>query len=261
MYRAVPASSDRYRLAEGPVWDAERQRVLWVDIPTGRVHTGALVGDQVEPQDMFDFDGTVGAVVCSAAGELLVAGTRRLYTVATDGTTTPGPQLIPDGKNSRFNDGGCDPAGRLLIGSMALDDRRNDEQLLRIEDSGQAVVLDDDLTLSNGLAWSPDGAAFYSIDTTPGVIAVRSYDSRTGATGERRKFLHIADGNPDGMCIDIDGNLWVAIWGAGQVRCYSPRRRAAGDHRCAGTEHVQRRVRRTRARHAADHERVERAVR
>jgi sugar lactone lactonase YvrE len=221
-YRAVCASQQVHGLAEGPVWDAERQRLLWVDISAGRVHTGTLHDDQVKTDDSLSFPGTVGAAVCSARGELLVAGARHLYTVAADGTTSIGPQLIADAKLSRFNDGGCDPAGRFLVGSMSLDGRVNDEQLLRIEDDGEVSVIDDDLSLSNGLAWSPDGVAFYSIDTTPGVVAVRSYDIRTGATGERREFLHIADGSPDGMCVDADGNLWIAIWGGGQVRCFAP---------------------------------------
>jgi sugar lactone lactonase YvrE len=221
-FRAAPASPDTYTLAEGPVWDAERQRILWVDISEGHVHTGVLDGDLIEPREQFAFPRTVGTVACSAAGGLLVAGRRHLYTAAADGTTTSALQLIADDNSSRLNDGGCDPAGRFLVGSMALDERRNQESLFRIEDTGQVTVLDDDLSLSNGLAWAPDGATFYSIDTTPGVVWMRSYESGSGACGERRQILHVPDGHPDGMCVDVEGNLWIAIWGAGQVRCYSP---------------------------------------
>jgi sugar lactone lactonase YvrE len=226
---ATPASSHTYVLAEGPVWDAARQRVLWVDINAGLVLVGDLQGTEVIERQRLSFPGTVGAVVCSAAGELLVAGSQELFSIAPDVgpaggpvATVPGPTLIPPGKNSRLNDGGCDPAGRFVVGSLALDDRQDDEQLLRVEDSGQITVIDDHLALSNGLAWSPDGTWFYSVDTTPGLIWIRSYDSTSGHYGERRVFLKITDGHPDGMCVDAEGNLWVAVWGAGAVRCFSP---------------------------------------
>jgi sugar lactone lactonase YvrE len=228
-YLATPASTDTYVLAEGPVWDAARERVLWVDINGRQVLTGHLQGAEIIEDQRLSFSETIGAVVCSAVGELLVAGSRGLFSVPPDavhaeGTvaTVPGPTLIPPGKNSRLNDGGCDPAGRFLVGSIALDDRQDDEQLLRVEDTGQITVIDDHLGLSNGLAWSPDGTWFYSIDTTQRLIWIRSYDSASGHYGERREFLKITDGNPDGMCVDAEGNLWVAVWGACAVRCFSP---------------------------------------
>jgi sugar lactone lactonase YvrE len=229
-YQARPASSQIYVLAEGPVWDDVRQRLLWVDINAGQVLTGTVQDDKILEAQRLSFPGTVGTVVCSAVGELLVAGPRGLFTVPAAATadatstvaTVPGPTLIRSDKNSRLNDGGCDPAGRFLVGSMALDDRRDDEQLLRIEDDGQIRVIDDQITLSNGLAWSPDGSRFYSTDTAANLIWIRSYDSASGQCGERRVFLRITDGHPDGMCADAEGNLWVAIWGAGEVRCFSP---------------------------------------
>jgi len=236
-HSANPASDESYVLAEGPVWDGARNRVLWVDINghhvlTGELLTDELQGDRIVETERLSFPGTVGAVVCSAAGELLFAGPRQLLTVGPDGSvaTAPGPDLIPPDKNSRLNDGGCDPSGRFLVGSLNLDDRPDpdntdapdDEQLLRIDPSGRVTVIDDDLGLSNGLAWSPDGSWFYSIDTKPGLIWIRSYDSDSGRYGERRVFLKISNGSPDGMCLDAEGNLWVAIWGAGEVRCFSP---------------------------------------
>ena len=219
---AHPATDVAYVLGEGPVWDAVRQRVLWVDIRAGRVHSGHWRGDRVVPAETWQFDETVGAVGCAESGELLVAGARQLYTVAADGTVSTGARLLPESKNSRTNDGGCDPSGRFLIGTMALDDRVGDEQLLRVEPDGQLTVVDDDLSLSNGLAFSPDGTWFYHIDTTPGLVWVRAHDPLTGVFGPRRELLRVEDANPDGMCLDSLGNLWVAIWGGGQVRCFSP---------------------------------------
>jgi sugar lactone lactonase YvrE len=243
-YSATVASDQVYVLAEGPTWDGLRRRLLWVDINGHHVLSGELDGERVVETGRLTFEGTVGAVACSPAGDLLVAGPHGLITVPAergpsddaDHTAdtarssdpipvepdTGGIRLIPPDRRSRLNDGGCDPAGRFLVGTMALDDRKNQEQLVRIETSGEVTVIDDGLGLSNGLAWSPDGAWFYSIDTDAGLIWVRSYDSASGACGPRREHLRITNGHPDGMCMDAEGNLWVAIWGAGQVRCFSP---------------------------------------
>ncbi len=225
-FRALPTSEQCYGLAEGPVWDGERERVLWVDINAGAVHTGTLSAAGVAHDAVLRLPGTVGAVVCSRQGELLVAGARRLHTVSAEGVVRPGPRILSERTASRLNDGGCDPAGRFLVGSLALDDRRHDEVLVRVGEDGRIVVIDTDLGMSNGLAFTPRGDQLYSIDTTPGIVWVRDYNPATGAVGRRHEFLHLDGDNPDGMCADEEGNLWIAMWGAGQVRCYSP----AGEH-------------------------------
>jgi sugar lactone lactonase YvrE len=220
-FGAAPASDERCILGEGPVWDGDRSRVLWVDIQAGAVHTGTLSGRRVRHDSVLRFPGTVGAVVSSLDGEWLVAGSRRLYTVAPGGSVREGARILAVETPSRLNDGVCDPAGRFLIGSLSLDDREHEEVLVRIDDDG-IVVLDADLGMSNGLAFAPGGAQLYSVDTIPAVVWVRDYDAATGAVGRRRALLQLGDGKPDGLCVDSDGNLWIAMWGAGQVRCYSP---------------------------------------
>jgi sugar lactone lactonase YvrE len=221
-FRAVPASPEIYGLAEGPVWDAPRDRLLWVDINAGAVHAGVLDGDRIEARDRFTIGGTAGAVACSAAGELLVAGARHLYTIGVDGTVTRRQQVVPDDRVARLNDGKCDPAGRFLVGSMTLDEHRGGEVLLRVDHDGRVAVLDDDLSLSNGIGWSPDGTVLYHADSLQRMVWSRGYDTATGAVGERRELVHLDDGSPDGMCVDVQGNIWLAVWGAAQVRCYSP---------------------------------------
>lgn len=225
-FRASVAGAERCTLGEGPVWDGARNRVLWVDISAGAVHTGALDGELLTEESVLELPETVGAVACARDGELLVAGARRLYRVSPEGAVSLGPRLIADETASRLNDGACDPAGRYLVGSLALDKRAHQEVLVRIDAEGRVDTIDDDLGMSNGLAFTPAGDLLYSIDTVSRIVWIRDYDSRTGSVGRRREFLRV-EGSPDGMCVDEAGNLWIAIWGTGQVRCYSP----AGEQR------------------------------
>jgi len=223
VFTATVASDHEYELGESPVWDAARERVLWVDINTGTVFGGHLEGGLVSADTEMRFGETVGTVVCDAQGELLVAGARRLYRVVGDRRAVVHAEVIPASKLSRLNDGACDPEGRFVVGSMALDGRQGEECLYRLEDDGEVAVLDTDLTISNGLAWSPAGDVLYSVDTLPGIIWSRPYDPATGEWGGRAQVLRLDHGGwPDGLCVDTDGNLWVAIWGGGEVRCYTP---------------------------------------
>jgi sugar lactone lactonase YvrE len=142
--------------------------------------------------------------------------------VGPDGRILTSWPVLPSERASRLNDGSCDPAGRFLVGSLSLGERRGDETLVRLEPSGQLMVLDEDLGLSNGLGWSPDGRALYSVDTVPGVLWRREYDGLVGTVGPRQELIRVPDGSPDGLAVDVEGNLWVAVWGAGQVRRYRP---------------------------------------
>lgn len=219
-FTARPASDERYELAEGPYWDAPRERLLWVDILRGLVLEGGLAGDRVEVSRVHRFDGMVGTVVAAEDGSLLVADQERLVVIEPDGTRTPGPRIVLEGAAARTNDGATDPSGRFLIGTLSLGREANRECLYRVDIDGSLFAIDRDLSLSNGLAWSPDGRTFYSVDTLAGIVWKREYSDPLGA---RERFLSIDRGHPDGICVDAEGNLWVAIWGAAEVRKFSPR--------------------------------------
>ncbi len=105
-------------------------------------------------------------------------------------------------------------------------------------------VLDDDLGLSNGLAFSPDDSTLYSVDSVPGRVWRRDYDQVTGSTGERRLLLDLPDCTPDGLTVDADGQLWLAIWGRGEVRRYTPDGALLDDRRGSRAAHHLRRLRR-----------------
>jgi sugar lactone lactonase YvrE len=216
------ATDERYQLAEGPVWDPAGERVLWVDIPAGDVHVGELAGARVVPRASYHVDTTVGAVAAAPGDGLLVAGHHCVFRLAASGAATEVARLIGEGEERRLNDGKCDPHGRFLVGTLALGDKVQ-ESLYQVDPDRGVAVVDEDLQMSNGLAWSPDGRTMYSVDTTPGIVWERPYDPATGRWGNRREAFRVTGGLPDGLCTDADGNLWVAVWGPGQVRHLTPR--------------------------------------
>jgi sugar lactone lactonase YvrE len=218
----VGATDEVFQLAEGPVWDPARQRLLWVDILGGAVLAGALDGDRIQVLGGHRFECMVGAVAVAQDGTLLVAAQERLVVVGTDGSREDGPRVVPAGEPRRLNDGGPDPAGRFVVGTLALDGDSDREVLVRLEADGSLTELDGDLTLSNGLAWSADGRRMYSVDTLRRTVFVRDYDPATGAVGERRVHLRLAEGSPDGIALDAEEHLWIAVHGLGEVRRVAP---------------------------------------
>jgi sugar lactone lactonase YvrE len=216
-----PATEEPYALAEGPVWDAPRRRLLWVDILGGVVLEGALDGGRIAVTGQHRFDRMVGTVVAAVDGTLLVAAQEDLVVLRPDGVREHGPRIVPAGEKRRLNDGATDPAGRFLVGTLSLGGPSSRETLVRW-DGGRITTLDDDLTLSNGLAWSADGRSMYSVDTLRRTVYVRDYHPDDGAVGERRVHLRLTDGYPDGIAADAEDHLWVAVWGAGEIRRFAP---------------------------------------
>jgi sugar lactone lactonase YvrE len=209
-------------LGEGPIWDPVRGTLLWVDIARGIVLEGDLVGGRVRTRSSRTYDVTVGAVTTTRDGGLLVAGARRVLLVDSQGEVTGTVPVIDPSVGSRLNDGGCDPAGRFLVGTLALDGRRGTERLYSIGADARPVLLLADLSLSNGVGFSPDGTRLYLVDSVPGVVHAFEYDTTTGALGRRDTVWTSTGLVPDGLTIDTLGNIWVAFFGAGQVHCLSP---------------------------------------
>jgi sugar lactone lactonase YvrE len=141
---------------------------------------------------------------------------------SADGTLTPLPEVWSD-PGVRMNDGGCDPDGRFYCGSMAYDQRPGAASLYRLDADGSVHVVLRGATISNGLEWSPDGTRAYYNDTSTGRVDLFDYGRDTGLTG-RRPFVILPkeDGAPDGLTVDAEGGIWVALFGGGVVRRYSP---------------------------------------
>jgi sugar lactone lactonase YvrE len=214
---AQPLGTERFVLSEGPVWDPDSTSLTWVDIEAGRILTAQWAdGALSAAPTSIDLGEQVGCAIPLNDGRMLTALTRCLAVIEPDGTTTRSRELIPVG--TRFNDGKIDPHGRLVVGTIALQEPAESQLLLRLEADGTITVLDDDLLLANGLGWSPDGRTMYSIDTLAETIYRRDYGA--GVPGDRSPLVV---GAPfDGMTVDARGNIWVAIWGAGEVRCFDP---------------------------------------
>ncbi|MEE1754470.1 SMP-30/gluconolactonase/LRE family protein [Streptomyces sp. SP18CS02] len=229
---AVPCAPEPGRLTEGPVWHAGRAELLWVDITAGLIHRAPLVArdDDSGLPDLgrrvtLSLDRPVGAIApCASGGLLAAAGTAFLRVDDRGGQSEFAAPVLPDdGTPRRMNDAKCDPQGRLLAGTMAYDVTPGAGALYRLDPGGAVVTLLDSVTISNGLGWSPDGRLMYYADSPTRRVDVFDHDPVTGALSARRPFAGTGPtGEPDGLSVDTEGRVWVAVWGAGQVRAYTP---------------------------------------
>ena len=229
MTTATPLGTESFILSEGPTWDPADGRVTWVDLEAGRILSAPWADERPGLGEVTSVSvgEQVGCVFPIGDGRFLAALTRELAIVDARGVVERSGALTPEG--TRFNDGKVDPAGRLIVGTLALDEEGSDHLLLRLEHDGSITTLDNDLRLSNGLGWSPDGSVFYSIDTPRNTVYRRDYDVASGRVGERSLFIDLVDAHPDGMTVDAGGNLWIAIWGGHEVRCYDASGRRVTD--------------------------------
>lgn len=211
----------RARLGECPVWNADRQQLFWVDVYNHRVHQF----DPATGQDRyFDTGDVVSAVALTPDEHLLIALRDRLaFLNIQTGEITPLYQMeFPHPTDTRLNDGKCDAQGRFWIGSCS--DTAGQAALYRYDPDGSLQIMETGLTISNGLGWSPDGKTFYLTDSPQHHIYAYDFEATTGAIGNRRILIDLTrEGlEPDGLTIDRQGNLWVAIWDGWCIICFNP---------------------------------------
>lgn len=230
-------------LAESPIWDASTQTLLWVDIPAGDVHRF----DPATGQDTATHVGVpVGAVAARRDGGLILAAALGFATL--DEVSGAVDWLWAGALGDRMNDGKCDPAGRFLAGSLTYARAPGACALYRLDPGGlgpggpaepdgpdapggpRVSVLLDGVTLSNGLGWSPAGDLMYFADTPLERVDVMDYGPGTGEPSGRRTFvdLHDVPGRPDGLTVDSEGAVWIAMSRGGAVRRYTPDGRLDG---------------------------------
>jgi sugar lactone lactonase YvrE len=162
-------------------------------------------------------EGTVGAVALTTEGSLLLAAGTQLV---LDGTVIG---AIDDADGVRFNDGAVDADGRFWIGTMALDESPGAGTLYR-SDGGEMSPVLAPVSISNGIDWSLDGTQMYYVDSTAQRIDVFAFDATAGTLSDRRTFAEIdpVDGTPDGLTVDAEGHVWLALWDGWALRRYRP---------------------------------------
>ncbi|MEU3788734.1 SMP-30/gluconolactonase/LRE family protein [Streptomyces fructofermentans] len=207
-------------LGEGPTWDAGGRRLIWIDILGSRVHT---------------YEPDTGRRTVRATGQHVGAAKPRagggLVVNLRDGIGLYGPDGGSEGfrwlrrevvPGRRANDAAVAPDGALWAGTMRYDEAAGGGTLSRVAPDGTAETVLDDVAVSNGTGWSPDGRLMYYIDSPTRRVDVFDFDGRH-ATG-RRPLVSVEDGAgfPDGLTVDADGCVWVALWDGGAVRRYTP---------------------------------------
>jgi sugar lactone lactonase YvrE len=215
-FEAAPAGRRAFALAEGPRYDAARDELLWVDIEAGRLL-------RADPARLDAATETVlgeplGAAAPTTDGGWVLAAGRGLSLLAPDGARTALTELEPAG--NRMNDAACDPQGRFWAGSMAFDETPGAGSLYRLDPGGGVTAVLRGLTIANGLGWSPDGATMYHADSGPGTITAYDFDPGSGEIERPRVIVRPEHGVPDGLAVDDDGLLWVALFGGAAVVRY-----------------------------------------
>jgi sugar lactone lactonase YvrE len=129
-----------------------------------------------------------------------------------------------DKPGNRMNDATCDPQGRLWAGTMAFDFQAGAASLYRIDAEHAVTRVLPDLTISNGMGWSPAGDVMYFIDSTTYGVDAFPFDAASGELGTRERLItfSVDEGMPDGLTVDAEGGIWVALFGGGEVRRYRP---------------------------------------
>jgi sugar lactone lactonase YvrE len=216
----APLGAGPFQLAEGPAWDNLTNTVSFVDVTAGALHRLRLDSGGVETLLQRDEPVTFG--LPHASGGLLVGHGRSVSHLSPSGElTTLIDQLPGTGPDVRVNDAAVDAEGRLVVGTMAYDARTPTGALYVVGLDLKVRVLRDGIVCSNGLGWS--GELMYHADTVARRIDVYRYDAATGTVGPRDLFVAVHNGKPDGLSVDAEGCVWLAVWGGGQVRLYTPR--------------------------------------
>ncbi len=221
-YYSEVLDTTKYSLGEGPYYDPRFDRLSWVDITGNRLWTMTSDGEKRD----FDLGQPIGAAIPlkHSEGFLLAAGDG-LY-IYENGKARLAKDLKKVYKPYwRSNDAKADPMGRIFFGASVRDDDHEAEGALFAYDAaGKAGDADSyvtcvqpDTRIANGMAWSADKKHFFFSDSLEYAVFKYDYDVKTGAISGREPLFDIEGGVPDGMCIDSEDNLWVAVWGGSRI--------------------------------------------
>ena len=207
-------------LGECPIWDERERALWWVD---SRGPSVQRLDPASGAKTALTLPETIGSIAFRERGGLLAATRSGIHfldfaTARLDPAARPEAHL-PD---NRFNDGRCDRAGRFWAGTMSDVKRTAVGSLYRLDATLACTPLRNGIVIPNSLAWSPGGRSMYFADTMRHVIWRYDYDPATGDASSERVFADAAPGRPDGSCVDADGCLWNAEYGASRLVRYTP---------------------------------------
>lgn len=215
----------RLVLGESPLWDHERDQLRLIDILGGTVYRlNPAAGDgAADAADAVEVGVPVGALVPRQRGGHVVAVGPDLLALDGDGRVRPLLRVEP-ADDVRLNDAGCDPAGRLVIGSTAGVEATGRGSLYRVDADHTVHQLRTGTTMSNGIGWSPAGDRLYFAESAEATVHAYPYSVRTGDIGEGEPFVVFGagEGAPDGLAVDVAGGVWIASFGGGFVRRHTP---------------------------------------
>jgi sugar lactone lactonase YvrE len=208
-------------LGEAPVWDPQRMCLVWVDIIGESIH---FFDPDTNEDRVVRVGQPIGSVAPRKRGGLVAATSNGISVLASNGRLESLVGIALDTSRLRMNDGKCDLAGRYWTGTMALDHRTPDSCLYRIGADLKMTTMLTSIVVSNGLGWSPDNRKLYYNDTVARHIDMFDFDLITGAVQNRSHLVEFSErpGWPDGMAVDEQGYLWIAVWGGWSVRRYRP---------------------------------------
>lgn len=210
-------------LGEGPCWHAARGTLWWLDITGRRFFEWDLraAAPRVLPVPQLP-----GSIAPARDGRFVAALHEGLYLVApADGALEPFATLPDhDPRQFRCNDGKVDPQGRFWAGTLSLTGRTGQSRLFRVGADRAVAVRREGVTISNGLAWSPDGRTLYYVDSPTRRVQAFAFDGADGTLHDARTAfaLEADEGWPDGCCMDAAGGLWLGHWGAGRLTRWDP---------------------------------------
>jgi len=220
--RVEVVARDGDTLGEGPHWDLVTGRLLRVDIEAGRVWR---LDPATGRAGLLELGVAVGFAIPRVQGGLVLGLEHAIVLLdAEDRQERVLCAVEPDAADNRVNDGKVDARGRLWFGTLSRSRSPGTAALYRLEPDGTLARVLDGLTIANGTGWSQDGETLYFIDSTTQRVDVFAYDEAAGTLSERRPFAAVdpADGLPDGLTVDAEGGVWVALFGGGAVRRYAP---------------------------------------
>jgi len=210
------------KLGEGAIWNYETNELYWVDIEGKSFN---MFDPKTKKNRSFLTASQIGTVVPINKKEALIALIDGIYTINLEtGHTTIFAEMADVLTGCRLNDGKCDPAGRLWVGSMHWEQETGKAKLFSIQNDGTITTKIDSVTISNGIVWTKDKKTMYYIDTPTSQIKAYDYDNATGTISNERVAVEISKdlGFPDGMTIDDEDMVWVGMWNGNAVIRFNP---------------------------------------